>query len=221
MLRRMLKWDAAGLVSVVVQDVASGEIRMLAHANAEAVQATLETGYAHFFSRSRGQLWRKGETSGHGLRVSEVWADCDGDALVYLAAADGPSCHTNRDTCFFRRLSPAGLVDDPARHASSVLPALWSELDSRRRSTGERSYTKSLLDAGTAKISEKIEEEAQELTRALQSESDERVLAEAADLTYHALVGLLARGLTFSDLAGELGKRFNTSGHAEKASRTK
>jgi len=223
MLRAMLKWDAAGLVSVVVQDGASGEVRMLAHANAEAVRATLESGYAHFFSRSRGKLWRKGETSGHGLRVSEVWTDCDADALVYLAAADGPSCHTDRETCFFRRVSldegSVRIADDPKRHASSVLPALWSELDARRQSSGERSYTKSLLEAGPSKIGAKVEEEANELARALVNESDERVLAEAADLTYHMLVGLLARGLTLSGLADELGKRFTMSGHAEKASR--
>lgn len=215
-----LKWDAAGLVTVVVQDRLTGEIRMLAHANAEAVKATLDTGVAHFFSRSRGALWRKGETSGHELRVGEVWTDCDGDALVYLADPAGPSCHTQRETCFFRRLDNSGTVtDDPSRHARAALDQLWSELDARRSSTGEKSYTKSLLDAGPPRIGAKIEEEAGELVRAIRGEDDSRVVSEAADLTYHMLVGLLARGLSLRDLEAELSRRFNLSGLDEKASR--
>src|SRR5262245_14861785 len=178
-----LKWDAAGLVTVVVQDQETGELRMLAHANADAVRATLDTGYAHFFSRSRGKLWRKGEESGNGLRVSEVWVDCDGDALVYLARPEGPSCHTGRQTCFFRRLEADGEIrDDQARHAQSVLPRLWSELDSRRAANAGKSYTKSLLEAGVGKIGAKITEEAGELVKAIGEETPDRVTSEAGDL---------------------------------------
>ena len=217
-----LKWDAAGLVTVVVQDRETGEIRMLAHANVDAVRTTLETGYAHFFSRSRGQLWRKGESSGHGLLVSEVWADCDADALVYLSTAEGPSCHTLRETCFFRRVGNDGEVrDDPELHAQSVLPRLWSELDARRRANADKSYTKSLLVAGPAKIGAKIEEEGGELSRAVQSESAERVVSEAADVVYHALVGLLARDVDLRAVERELARRFKLSGLEEKASRGK
>jgi phosphoribosyl-ATP pyrophosphohydrolase/phosphoribosyl-AMP cyclohydrolase len=216
-----LKWDAAGLVTVVVQDEDTGEIRMLAHANLAAVQATLDSGFAHFFSRSRGALWRKGESSGHGLRVSQVWVDCDGDALVYLATAEGPSCHTLRETCFFRKLSAAGeIVEDSENHAQSTLPRLWSELDARRRSTAAKSYTKSLLEAGPPKINAKIEEEAAELTKAISSETPDRVISEAADVLYHVMVGLLARDVSLRDVEAELAKRFAQSGHAEKAART-
>ena len=95
-----LKKDAAGLVTVVAQDRLTGEVRMVAHANEEAVQQTLETGAAHFFSRSRGALWKKGETSGNVMRVHEVWADCDADALLYLVDPEGPSCHTGAPSCF-------------------------------------------------------------------------------------------------------------------------
>lgn len=215
-----LKWDSAGLVTVVVQDRLSGEIRMLAHANLEALKKTLETGFAHFYSRSRKALWRKGETSGHGLAVAEVWADCDGDALVYLAHAEGPSCHTNRETCFFRRVAAEGGVADDARsHASAALPRLWAELQVRRDATEGKSYTKQLLAAGVAKIGAKVEEEGNELSRALQGESDERVISEAADVTYHMLVGLLARGVSLGDLEAELARRFGISGLDEKASR--
>jgi phosphoribosyl-AMP cyclohydrolase / phosphoribosyl-ATP pyrophosphohydrolase len=215
-----LKWDRDGLVSVVVQDAWSGEIRMLAHATREAIDATLSTGYAHFFSRSRQRLWCKGESSGHKLTVQSVWVDCDGDALIYLADAAGPSCHTLRETCFFTRLDgPDAGREDPKHHAQSALPALWSELVARREASAEKSYTRSLLDAGAQKICAKIEEEAGELSRAIQSEDDTRVVSEAADVMYHMLVGLLARGLTLSDVEKALARRAGVSGLAEKASR--
>jgi phosphoribosyl-ATP pyrophosphohydrolase/phosphoribosyl-AMP cyclohydrolase len=215
-----LKWDRDGLVSVVVQDALTGDVRMLAHADQAAIRATIDTGWAHFFSRSRQQLWRKGETSGHTLRVAEIWADCDGDALVYLAEAAGPSCHTGRETCFFRRADrQAEFHSDPARHAQSALPRLWSELCVRRTAVSGNSYTKALLEAGVIKVGAKIEEEASELARALESETDQRVISEAADLMYHLLVGLLARNLASEDVERELMRRFGTSGLAEKASR--
>jgi phosphoribosyl-ATP pyrophosphohydrolase/phosphoribosyl-AMP cyclohydrolase len=215
-----LKWDRDGLVSVVVQDALSGEVRMLAHADQAAVRATIDTGWAHFFSRSRQQLWRKGETSGNTLRIAEIWADCDGDALVYLAESAGPSCHTGRETCFFRRSNEhAAFETDEQRHAQSALPRLWSELRARRAGVSEISYTKALLDAGVIKVGAKIEEEAGELARALQAETDQRVISEAADLMYHVLVGLLARDLSLQDVERELMRRFGTSGLTEKASR--
>jgi phosphoribosyl-ATP pyrophosphohydrolase/phosphoribosyl-AMP cyclohydrolase len=215
-----LKWDRDGLVSVVVQDAHTGEVRMLAHANEAALRATLDTGLAHFFSRSRQSLWCKGETSGHHLHIQQIWLDCDADALVYLVTPDGPSCHTLRETCFFTRVDRSGEAnEDPKRHAASALPLLWQELLERRAASATKSYTRSLLDAGTPKISEKIQEEAEELSRALQSETDERVVSEAADVLYHVLVGLLARGVSLRDVEAELARRSGVSGLVEKASR--
>lgn len=215
-----LKWDDAGLVTVVVQDRLTGELRMLAHADRAAIEATLGTGYAHFYSRSRKQLWRKGESSGHGLRVSEIWIDCDRDALVYLADAEGPSCHTLRETCFFSRVAgDATVTEDPTQHARAVLPRLWAELLARKNAPADASYTKKLLTEGAPKIAAKLEEEAGELARALQNETSERVVSEAADVTYHMLVALLARGVSLRDLEAELAKRFAMSGLQEKASR--
>ena len=211
-----LKWDAAGLVTVVVQERGSGEVRMVAHADEEALLRTMETGEATFFSRSRGELWRKGASSGNTMAVAEVWADCDGDAVVYLVDPAGPSCHTGERTCFFRRLD-AG--EGAGRYADPVLVRLGDELEARRAASGEASYTKSLLDAGVAKIGDKVREEADELARAIDGETDERVVAEAADLLYHAMVALLARGLSLEDVARELARRAGVSGHAEKASR--
>ncbi len=213
-----LKWDAAGLVTVVVQDRHTGEVRMVAHADAAAIGKTLETHQAWFYSRSRASLWRKGETSGNVLDVAEVWVDCDGDAVLYLVDPAGPSCHTGAESCFFRRLDAggAGAGEEPA---APTFVRLERTLAKRATSEGAKSYTRSLLDAGAPKIGAKVEEEAGELARALAAESAERVISEHADLTYHALVGLLFRGLGLRAVAGELARRFGRSGHDEKASR--
>jgi phosphoribosyl-ATP pyrophosphohydrolase/phosphoribosyl-AMP cyclohydrolase len=214
-----LKFDADGLVTVVAQDRLTGELRMLAHANEAAVRATLETGEAHFYSRSRQALWRKGESSGNVLRVHEVWADCDGDALLYLVEPAGPSCHTGRETCFFHVLDRDGLREDAQAQGRALLPRLWAELLSRKHAAADRSYTRKLLDEGPRKIAAKVREEGDELARALEGESDERVVSEAADVVYHALVGLIARGVSLRDVEAELARRFGTSGLIEKASR--
>jgi len=213
-----LKWDAAGLVTVVAQDRHTGEIRMLAHADAHAVEQTLATGKAWFYSRSRQQHWLKGETSGNTLAVHEVWADCDADALVYLVEPAGPSCHTGRETCFFRRLDEAS-SDEPSQWAQATLEKLERTLHARKSADGAMSYTRKLLDQGSAKIGAKIREEADELANAVADESDERVVSEAADLLYHAMVGLLHRGVDLREVQAELSRRFGTSGLAEKASR--
>lgn len=216
-----LKYDDQGLVTVVVQDRLTGEVRMLAHANEPALRATLESGEGHFYSRSRQALWRKGETSGHVLHVAEIWTDCDADAVIYLVDPEGPSCHTGRATCFFRVVEASSQIrDDAQHHARAVLPRLWAELEARKRDTSGRSYTRALLDAGVSKIGAKIREEADELARAIAGESDERVVSEAADEIYHLLVGLLARGIDLRAVQAELARRFGVSGLAEKASRT-
>jgi phosphoribosyl-ATP pyrophosphohydrolase/phosphoribosyl-AMP cyclohydrolase len=215
-----LKRDAAGLATVVVQDRQTGMVRMVAHANDEAIRATLDSGLAHFFSRSRNRLWKKGEESGHFLRVSEVWADCDADCLLYLADADGPSCHTGRDSCFFARVAPDGsLAPEPHRYGAPTFVRLWSELEARRDQSADQSYTRSLLDKGAPKIGAKLREEADELARAIDNESDENVVSESADVLYHLLVGLLFRKLTLRDVQTKLSARFGISGIAEKASR--
>lgn len=211
-----LKYDAQGLVTVVAQDAASGTIRMVAHATREAVEATLTTHKATFFSRSRQALWVKGESSGNTMHVREVWADCDADALVYLVDPAGPSCHTGEETCFFRRL-PKGT----AGRAQSALPMLEGELRARKESGGERSYTRKLLAGGAELIGAKVREEADEFASAVHDESDERVVSEAADVMYHLMVGLLSRDVSFREVERELLSRFGTSGIDEKESRTK
>ncbi len=216
-----LKWDAAGLVTIVVQDRHTGLVRMVAHADGAALAATLTTGFGHFYSRSRQRMWKKGEESGHVLRVHELWADCDSDCVVYLVDPEGPSCHTGRETCFFARVTPDGArLEQAGQQAAATLPRLWRALESRRDAPSTTSYTRSLLDQGFQKIAAKIREEGDELARAVEGESPERVISEAADVLYHLLVGLVSRGVAWRDVEVELARRFGTSGIDEKNART-
>jgi phosphoribosyl-ATP pyrophosphohydrolase/phosphoribosyl-AMP cyclohydrolase len=214
-----LKFDDRGLLTVVAQDRLTGELRMLAHANREALEATLASGQAWFYSRSRAAMWKKGETSGHVLHVAEIWADCDGDAVLYLVEPVGPSCHTGRTTCFFRKLEGGALTDIASAHGSPLLPQLWTALSARAGADAGKSYTKKLLEGGAPVIGGKLREEADELARAIAAESDARVESEAADVLSHLLVGLLARGVSLRDVEGELARRFGVSGLDEKAAR--
>lgn len=208
-----LAWNEQGLVPVVAQDRLTGEVRMLAWASREALEATLRTGRATFFSRSRGALWEKGETSGHGLRVARVLVDCDADALVYEVDPAGPSCHTGEESCFSRDERGAPAERGP------ILVRLDQVLEARKAADAGASYTRSLYDAGLAHIGGKVREEAGELARALASESDERVASEAADVLFHVMVALRARGLSLRRALEVLAERSGTSGHEEKARR--
>jgi len=203
-------------VTVVAQDRLTGEVRMVAHANVEALEQTLSSGVAHFFSRSRNALWKKGETSGNVMHVHEVWLDCDADAVLYLVDAEGPTCHTGAPNCFITRLDA-----DKSGRAAPLFVRLEEALIERKNASSEKSYTRSLLDGGAEKIGRKLREEADELARAVADETPERVASEAADVVYHAMVGLISRGVSWRDVEAELAKRFGVSGHDEKAARTK
>ena len=209
----MTSSDPPSLIPVVAQDWLTGEIRMLAFASPEAIEKTKTTGNATFWSRSRRSLWTKGETSGHTMKVHAILKDCDEDALVYLVTPNGPTCHTGQQSCFFRGL------DDAAPLPSSALLRLDAVLESRRAATAEKSYAKSLYDGGPAKIGAKLREEAGELAEAVANESDERVVSEAADVVFHAMVALRSRGLSIEAVMAELERRAGTSGHLEKSRR--
>jgi len=214
-----LKYDDQGLVAVIAQDAETGEVRMMAYANETAVEQTLSTGLAHFYSRSRQSLWKKGESSGNTLGVRSVWVDCDGDALIYMVDPAGPSCHTGAQTCFFRRLDADGSLVEGTGRAAPTLLQLERTLQGRKASDAAKSYTKSLLDAGPTKVDAKLREEAAELGQALIGESDDRVASEAGDVLYHLLVGLVLREVPLRALFTKLSSRFAQSGHDEKASR--
>ena len=196
-----IAFDANGLVPCVTQDWSTGEVLTLAYMNSEALERTLETGEMHFWSRSRGELWHKGETSGNVQRLRALRYDCDADALLALVEPEGPACHTGERTCFHRALG----ADSVAVH--EALPALARTLAERRRELPEDSYTARLFRAGQARMGAKVEEEAEEVARAAREESDERLRAEAADLLYHLGVVLEARGLSYADALEELTHR--------------
>lgn len=211
---RQLKFNDAGLIPAIVQDRLTGEVRMMAWMNQEALDHTLSTRRATFFSRSRNKLWVKGEESGNYLGVSNVLADCDGDTLLVLCDPQGPSCHTGADNCFFQPLD--GTEGGPFK---PMAERLESVLEERKRSTAHQSYTRSLFDGGVEKIGGKIVEESHEVVDALRSEGDDRVASEAADVFYHLLVGLRLRGVSWRQVLEVLAGRFGVGGHVEKASR--
>lgn len=182
-----VKFDERGLAPCVAQDAVTGEVLTLAYVNAESLRLTVETGELHFYSRSREEIWRKGETSGNVLKLRQLRYDCDGDAVVALVEPTGPACHTGERSCFYRALDGA-----PQPVAHEALAVLERTLRSRAAERPEGSYTVQLLDDPKL-IGEKVEEEAEEVVRAAREESDERVAEEAADLLYHLAVLMASR----------------------------
>jgi phosphoribosyl-ATP pyrophosphohydrolase/phosphoribosyl-AMP cyclohydrolase len=191
-----IRYDERGLVPCVIQDWHSGEVLTMAYMNEQALQRTREL---HLWSRSRGELWRKGETSGNTQTVRALRLDCDGDTLLVLVEPAGPACHTGERTCFHR-----GEFEPPAPH--ETLPALERTLNERARERPAGSYTVELLD-DPQRIGEKVMEEAEEVARAAREESDERVDEEAADVIYHLLVLLHSRGRALADAERVLDER--------------
>lgn len=183
-----LAYDAAGLLPVVVQDAASGDVLMVAYANREALERTAQTGLAHFWSRSRGALWRKGQTSGNEMRVRELRADCDRDALLMVVDPAGPACHTGARTCF----------GDETPTLAGVPEELGRVIAARASASPDTSYTARLLAKGPDHVLKKIGEEATEVVLAAKSESDARLAEEAADLLYHLMVAMAQRRVPFA-----------------------
>ncbi|MBN9622680.1 MAG: bifunctional phosphoribosyl-AMP cyclohydrolase/phosphoribosyl-ATP diphosphatase HisIE [Actinobacteria bacterium] len=209
-----ISFDERGLVPCVVQDESTGEVLMLAYLNEKALQMTVDTGEMHFYSRSRDEIWRKGETSGATMAVRRLRYDCDGDAVLAIVAPTANACHTGERSCFYREVGGAAAPDkdapaapgEPRRVVHEALPALERTLKSRAAERPEGSYTVQLLDDPTL-IGEKVEEEAEEVVRAAREETDERVAEEAADVLYHLAVLLAARGVPQSAVFEELNDR--------------
>lgn len=202
-----IKWNEKGLAPAIVQDANTGQVLMLAYMNAESLERTLETGETWFWSRSRAELWHKGATSGNTQQVVEVRYDCDADALLVRVEPAGPACHTGQQSCFYRRLPDHAEVGTPPP-AGGVLAHLGAVIQDRKAHPKPGSYTCTLFDAGLPRIMQKLGEEAIETIVAAQSEGDQRLVAEVADLTYHALVLLAACDLSWADVEAELARRF-------------
>ncbi len=209
-----IEFDQRGLAPCVVQDWTTGEVLMLAYVSAESLEMTLETGDLHFHSRSRDELWKKGESSGSFMHLRQLRYDCDGDSLVAMVDPAGPACHTGQRSCFYREVlgSASSRKDAPPAPGEpfpvtyEALPALERTLRSRAVERPDGSYTVKLLD-DRALIGEKVEEEAEEVIRAAREESNERVAEEAADLLYHLSVLLVSRGVSQSAVMEVLNDR--------------
>jgi len=204
-------WDAAGLVPAVAQDASSGDVLTLAYANELALRRTLETGEAHYWSRSRVELWHKGATSGNVQRVREVRLDCDGDALLYRVDPAGPACHTGERSCFFR--APGGEarvpVEGPVDTAGigAVMGLLQRVVDERLATLPAGSYVAKLHQRGVGYVAQKVVEEAGETVVAALQGQDEELLGEAADLLFHLTVLLRERGHDLDAVARVLAGR--------------
>lgn len=203
-------FPASALVPAVVQDATDGRVLMLAYMDAEALAATIETGDAHFHSRSRDRLWRKGETSGNTLRVVALAADCDGDALLVTVEPAGPTCHRETRSCF----DPDGAPAEGTTQGFVWLETLWATIQDRAATRPEGSYTTTLLDGGVDAVARKVTEEATEVLLAAKDDAvastigtRDALTGEAADLLFHALVLLAERDLAPSDVIATLRNR--------------
>ena len=202
-----LRFDTQGLLPAVVQEADTGELLMVAWMDRAAVEATLSSGVTHFWSRSRGKPWQKGETSGHVQHVQSVYADCDGDTLLVQVHQDGVACHTGQRTCFFTSLK-GGTGEGPRPVPATMLERIERIIEERKTKRPAGSYVAGLLAAGEAQVCRKIGEEATEvITAALGGEGDRRVIEEVADLWFHTLVLLGARGIPLREVLKELARR--------------
>ena len=222
-----LKWMDDGLLPVIAVDANSGIVLMQAWCNTQALQSTYDTNFAHYYSRSRKTLWKKGETSGNFQIIKSIHTDCDMDSIIYLVKQQGDgACHTNRPHCFFWQLDKNGWQQNDAG-AMSALVDLDHTIAKRTEEiklgkSNMKSYTAALMRKSPAAVCEKILEEANELTDEIMSGSDVSALShEAADLIYHVLVGLQFRGVDFAKVTNKLLERSALSGLDEKKNREK
>lgn len=202
-----LRFDERGLLPVVTQDAQSGEVLMLAYANREALEHTLQTGQAHYYSRSRNALWHKGATSGHVQDIVEVRVDCDEDTVLYRVLQTGAACHTGAYSCFFRNVH-----GEQQTSIGEMMMTLERIIDSRLRELPEGSYVRKMHERGVGYVSQKVVEEAGEsIVAALENKPDE-LIGEVADLFFHTAMLLREKGVSMQDIASKLAER-----HQEKA----
>ncbi|RXK02201.1 bifunctional phosphoribosyl-AMP cyclohydrolase/phosphoribosyl-ATP pyrophosphatase [Arcobacter sp. CECT 8989] len=211
-----------GLIPVITQDAKTNEVLMLAYMNEEALKLTLETKQAHYFSRSKQRLWKKGESSGHTQEVVSTMVDCDNDTILLKVNQNGVACHTGRKSCFFTDLENDEIkldVEVNTTNAYGVIDTLYHVIESRKNDDPSKSYTAKLLQGKENSMLKKIVEEAGEFTFAVKDNDEEEIIYEAADLLYHSLVALSSKGINPDRVKQELSRRFGLSGIEEKNSR--
>ncbi|MFQ5895589.1 MAG: bifunctional phosphoribosyl-AMP cyclohydrolase/phosphoribosyl-ATP diphosphatase HisIE [Nitrospinota bacterium] len=214
-----IRWDEGGLAPAICQDARTGQILMLAYMNEESLQKTQETGLAHFWSRSRGRLWKKGESSGNLLAVKHISYDCDSDTLLLLVEPSGPACHTGRMSCFFQDLDlpPGGDVDAPENIREepfypNILERIYSVIEERKRTLPQGSYVATLFREGEERILGKLVEEASEVILAAKERDPSQLAYEVADLWFHSLLALSLLRVPPGKVFSELRRRYGRSG---------
>ncbi len=215
-------WEKSELLPVVVQEVGTNEVLMMAYMNKEALELSLNTKIAHYFSRSKQRIWKKGETSGHTQEIQEFLLDCDNDTLLIKVIQEGVACHTGRKSCFFTNIETGesvseAVVDSTAMYG--VIDELYHIILDRKNADPETSWTAKLFAKGENTILKKIVEEAGELCFAVKDDNEEEIIYEAADLVYHCMVALGLKNISPDRIKQELARRFGMSGIAEKNSR--
>ncbi|MGC9006887.1 MAG: bifunctional phosphoribosyl-AMP cyclohydrolase/phosphoribosyl-ATP diphosphatase HisIE [Sulfurihydrogenibium sp.] len=200
-----ISFNEDGLVPVIAQNYYNGKILMQAYANKEAIQETIKSGYATYFSRSRQSLWKKGETSGNLQKVIDIKIDCDEDSLIYLVVEEGPACHTGEESCFYRNLN---LEKDTKPLPFEILHKLYEKIEERKNTKPEGSYVAKLFEKGSDKIIQKVGEEAIETVIALKNKNKDEIVYETADLLFHLLVALVDSGVKLEYIQEELLKRY-------------
>lgn len=219
-----IDWNKNPLIPAIAQDHETSQVLMLAYMNEEAYNLTHSTGYAHYFSRSKQRIWKKGESSNHTQEIKDILLDCDADTVILKIKQNGVACHTGRRSCFFTSVMQNKIVLDKEVDTDAiygVVDTLYHTILERKNAPAEaKSWTKKLLDDKELMLS-KIREEADEVCVAINEESDEQVIYESADLLYHTLVGLGYREISPDRVKQELGRRFGLSGIVEKEGRKK
>jgi len=219
---KRVDWQKSELLPVIVQDVLNNEVLMMAYMNKEALELSLRTRIAHYFSRSKQRIWKKGESSGHIQTIHSFHIDCDNDTLLIKVTQEGVACHTGRRSCFFTELE-SGAIDSKVEVKSEalygVIDTLYHTIQERKHADPKTSWTAKLFAKGDNTILKKVIEEAGEFTFAYKDSDEAEMVYEAADLTYHMLVALAAKNIAPDRIEQELARRFGMSGIAEKNSR--
>ncbi len=220
-----IEWEKMDdLIPVITQDSSSNEVLMLAYVNKEALELTLKTGFAHYFSRSKQRIWKKGESSNHTQEIVDIFLDCDNDTLLFKVIQEGVACHTGRKSCFFTNIQNEKIVEDVLVDTSktySVIDSLYHTIQERKNEDTTKSYTAKLLKGDTNSMLKKIVEEAGEFCFAIKDKNKDEAIYEAADITYHILVAMASLNIDPDRVKQELKRRFSISGIEEKNSRKK
>ncbi|MFT5836391.1 MAG: phosphoribosyl-ATP pyrophosphohydrolase/phosphoribosyl-AMP cyclohydrolase [Sulfurimonas sp.] len=215
-------WQKSDLLPVIVQDNKNNEVLMMAYMNKEALELSLSTHIAHYFSRSKQRIWKKGESSGHIQQIHSFNIDCDNDTLLIKVTQEGVACHTGRRSCFFTELE-SGEANSEVKVSSEalygVIDTLYHIIQERKNADAEISWTAKLISKGDNTILKKVVEEASEFSFAYKDDDEDEMVYEAADLTYHMLVALAVKNISPDRIKQELARRFDMSGIAEKNSR--